>query len=258
MKIIKFYVAACMVLGAGLFSYAQQASVVGQGYHNESDFGKFYIRLGVNLPQGHFKSKFDPAIPVYENIGENGGMQASTGFAAELGRYFFFHSDPINDLFKVGLDATFISFAYNPFEWPGVSNYSGVSRYDLTTISMKLGPVVSFNVFEDVYADVFAKVVPTVVSSMNEAPDFDVEDAAGNYEEFSFYDEDPVIFGWKSDFGVNLRYRKGTLTLGYEAGSFNTTSYYYRSSEATGESGGTIEQKMPMGVFQVKLGLQFY
>ncbi|SKB47241.1 hypothetical protein SAMN05660226_01527 [Parapedobacter luteus] len=253
MKVIKYCIAVYLVFAvAG--AHGQAASVVGQGY-DESDFGKLYLRLGVNLPQGHFSNQFDPNIPIFENIGTNGGMQAGTGFNFELGRYFFFHSEPINDLFKVGLDATFLSLGYNSFEWPGLSSSSGSGKYDLTTIAMKFGPVISFNVLEDVYADVFAKVAPTVVSSF-EAPEFYIEDNDGNYAEFSFYDEDPVIFGWKSDFGVNLRYKKGTLTLGYESGSFNSKSYYYISNEGMTE-GGTVEQKMPMGVFQIKLGIQF-
>ncbi|SEL90463.1 hypothetical protein [Parapedobacter koreensis] len=255
MKIIKCCIAAYLVFALGQ-AYAQQASVAGQGYYDESDFGKFYLRIGINLPQGHLKNKFDPAIPVYENMGKNGGMQASTGFNFELGRYFFFHEDPIHDLFKVGLDATFLSLGYNAFEWPALPSSSGSGKYDLTTIAVKFGPVVSFNVFEDVYADVFAKFAPTVVSSF-EAPDFYIEDGSGNYTEFSFYSDNPILFGWKGDFGVNLRYKKGTLTLGYESGSFNTKSYYYVSDGAGTEDGGIFEQKMPMGIFQVRLGVQF-
>ena len=259
MKLItKLSITVSMALFVTL-SFAQQATVVGHRQYNESDYGRFYIRLGVNLPQGHFKSKFDPNIPIFENIGTRGGMQAGTGANLELGRYFFLHSEPINDLFKVGLDATFLSVEYNPFDWGAMDNTIELDKYDLTTVSVKLGPVVSFNVFEDFYADVFAKVAPTLVTSISGVPEFYEEDAVGNYTEFSFHDEEPVIFGWKSDFGINLRYRKVTLTFSHVSGSFNTTPYYYQYNAATDqEIDGSFKQKMPVANFQVKLGFQLF
>lgn len=259
MKILlKFGVIMSLTLIAGS-SHAQQASVITRGQYLESDYGKLYIRLGVNLPQGHFKNDFDPSIPIYENIGTRGGMQAGTGVSLELGRYFFLHSEPINDLFMVGLDATFLSVGYNPFDWGAMDHTVELDKYDLTTIGMKLGPVVSFNVYEDFYADIFAKVAPTLVTSMSGGPEFYEDDAAGNYSEFSLFDEQPVLFGWKSDFGVNLRYRKVTLTFNYESGSFNATPYYYQYNAVTDqEIDGSFKQKMPMGIFQVKLGIQLF
>ncbi len=259
MKIfLKFGAMLSLALVTG-FSYAQQATVVGRGQYNESDYGRFYIRLGVNLPQGHFKNKFDPTIPIYENIGTRGGIQAGTGANLELGRYFFLHAEPINDLFKVGLDATFLSVGYNQFDWGAMDNTVDMDKFDVLTAGVKLGPVVSFNVIDDFYADVFAKIAPTMLASTSGFPEFYEEDVAGNYEEFYFHDaESPIVFGWQSDFGVNLRYRKVTLTLSHVSGSFNITPYYYRYNATTDEEfDGSFEQKMPVANFQVKLGIQF-
>ncbi|WP_353126257.1 hypothetical protein [Parapedobacter pyrenivorans] len=231
MKAIRYCIAVCMAFGMAHLSYAQQATVVRQGYNNESDYGKFYLRVGASFLNNDFITQL--------NDGEIGdGYSAPTGLNFELGRYFFLQSEPVADLFKVGIDATFLSIGYNPLKWNDPDDPSYSEKFDLTTVGVKLGPVISFNPLGDLYVDAFAKVAPTVLTSI-----------AG------LEDVESVLFGWKSDFGVNLRYKKVTLTAGYESGSFKYDSYEY--DEVT-DIESSSKEKFPMGMFQVKLGLQFY
>jgi len=221
--------------------------VYGQQF-NESDFGKFYLRLGVNLPQGHFKNAFDAEIPLYQNIDEKGGMSAKTGINVEFGKYYFLHEDPIQEMIKVGLDATFLSAGYHPIEWPGEAEENSLNLF---TFSVKLGPVVSFNVMEDFYADVFIKAVPTLITSSSGIYYFK-EMSAGD-ESLDLFSDSPNIFALRSDIGVNLRYKKTSLTLSYESGKVKTSSWYSK-----GEDYMEYQGKMPMGIFQAKVGFQLY
>ena len=43
-----------------------------QGYYNESDYGKFCICLGVNIPQGAFRKAIDASVPLFENVSKDG------------------------------------------------------------------------------------------------------------------------------------------------------------------------------------------
>jgi len=235
MKIIRFGVIASLLLGVGFLSQAQQASVVGQGYYQGSDFGKFYLRVGASFLNNDFVKQLN-----------DGGLldeyDAPTGLNFELGRYFFLHSEPVADLFKVGLDASFLSLGYNPIKWndPDDPGYSEMT--DFTTVGVKLGPVISFNPLGDFYTDAFVKLAPTVLTSLTDMEDLET-----------------VLFGLKSDVGINLRYKKVTLTAGYESGAFKYDAYVDEYNEETGEyTEYSTKEKFPMGLFQIKLGLQFY
>jgi hypothetical protein len=235
MKIIKFCVAAYLAFGTGLFSYAQHASVVGQGQYNVSDYGKFYLRVGASFLNNDFLKQLND-----DEVGN--AYSAPTGLNFELGKYFFLHSEPVADLFKVGVDATFLSLGYNPLKWNDPEDPSYSEKSDFTTIGVKLGPVISFNPLGDIYVDAFVKVAPTILTSVAAMEDLE-----------------SVLFGWKSDAGVNLRYRKLTLTAGYESGSFKYNSANGEYDEATGTYvDSSTKEKFPMGMFQIKLGLQFY
>ena len=220
MNITKLLVACCVAIGISIGVQAQQASVVGQGHYSDSDFGKFYVRVGANFMNGDL-------IPLLNGDDMDGMYSASTGVNLEIGRYFFLHAEPIADLFKVGLDASFLSLGYNPIKWNDPDDPGYSETMDLSTVSVKLGPVISFNPVSDLYADAFVKLAPTVLTSISDMVDMG---------------ETP--FALKSDVGVNLRYKKVTVTAGYESGSF----------EYDVETG----ERMPMGMFQLKLGLQFY
>ena len=67
-----------------------------------------------------------------------------------------------------------------------------------------------------------------------------------------FNTDDHVNFGFKTDFGVTLRYRKVTLTASYEAGTVNVPITHYQHDGTTGSIYDTaaqeIDRKMPMGM----------
>lgn len=250
---------ACAV--ASLFvggAFAQQVTVANQGYYNESDYGKFYIRLGVNIPQGAFGKAIDASVPLYENIAKDGAIGAELGATMELGRYFFFHEDPINDLFKVGLDATFFSFGYNMGK-SLPSPDEAADPFDFVTGSVKLGPVVSFNPVEDFYADIFVKAAPTVLLSFEPPYHFKGDPYDPDAEMLYFNTDEDVAFGLKTDVGISLRYKKVTFTASYESGTFEVPVTYYQNdgSESVYDTAPQeMDRKMPMGVLQLKLGLQ--
>ncbi|MGV3762077.1 hypothetical protein [Parapedobacter sp.] len=252
---------ACVV--ASLFvtsAVAQQATVANQGYYNESDYGKFYIRLGVNIPQGGFGKALDAAVPLYENIAKDGAIGAELGATMELGRYFFFHEDPISDLFKVGLDATFFSFGYNMGK--SLPHPDEVADpFDFVTGSVKLGPVVSFNPMEGFYADIFVKAAPTVLLSFEPPYHFKGDIYDPDAEVLYFNTDENVNFGLKTDMGITLRYRKMTFTASYESGTFEVPITYYENDGSESVYDNTpqeMDRKMPMGVLQLKLGLQMF
>ena len=236
MNLFKLSATLCVVLGTLFVAQAQQAPVVGQGHYNDSDFGKFYVRVGLSFPSNDLITQL--------NDGDFDGTYSSkTGINAEIGRYFFFHSEPIADLLKVGLDASFFSFGYNPMSWTDAGDPDFADDTDLTSMAVKLGPVISFNPLEDFYADAFVKMAPTLLTSMS--------GMIGLQEE--------LLFGLKTDVGINLRYKKLTLTAGYESGSFKNVFDSGEYNEDTGQLvEHTSEKKLPMGMFQLKLGLQFY
>jgi len=225
----------CIAFGTLFFAQAQQATVVGQRQYSEPDFGKFYLRFGASFLNNDFLKQL--------NDGElDDAYSAPTGLNFELGKYFFMHSEPIAGLFKVGLDASFLSLGYNPLTWNDPDDVDYAEKTDLTTAGVKLGPVISFNPLENFYADAFVKLAPTILTSMSEMEDLE-----------------EVLFGLKSDVGINLRYKKVTLTAGYESGAFKYDSYNSEYNEETGEYiEHTTKEKFPMGMFQIKLGLQFY
>lgn len=233
MKVIKICLVFSIAVGSVISAYAQQATVVGQGYYDESDFGKFYLRIGASFLESNFlKHLNDGAIEIGEEVLEN-RYTGSTGLNLELGSYYFLHSEPIADLLKVGLDVTFLSLGYIPIEykWGDLEEYDLLNTSsDFTTIGAKIGPVISFNPLYNLYVDAFAKAAPTLLTSLTDM------DAL-----------EEVLFAWKSDIGVNLRYKKGTLTASYEGGTFkpDPADFLYQ------------EPKIPMGMFQIKLGLQF-
>ncbi len=247
--------AMCFVGGV----VAQQVTAVNQAYHNESDYGKFYVRLGVNIPQGAFGKALDTSVPLYENIAKDGAVGADLGATMELGKYFFFHEDPINDLFKVGLDATFFSFGYNMGKSLPHPD-EGSDPFDFVTASVKLGPVVSFNPVEDFYADIFVKAAPTVLLSFEPPYHFKGDIYDPDSEVLYFNTDENVNFGLKTDVGVTLRYRKVTLTASYESGTFNVPVTYYQNNggESVYDEAQEMDRKMPMGVLQLKLGLQLF
>src|SRR5690606_4488076 len=220
---------ACVV--ASLFvggAFAQQVTAANPGYYNESDYGKFYVRVGVNIPQGGFGKALDTSIPLIDNIAKDGAIGAELGATMELGKYFFFHEDPINDLFKVGLDATFFSFGYNM----GKSlphDGEEADPFDFVTASVKLGPVVSFNPIEDFYADIFFKVAPTVLLSFEPPYHFKGSIYEPDSEVLYFNTDENTDFGLRTDVGVTLRYRKVTLTASYESGTFEVPVTYYQN-----------------------------
>ena len=220
MNITKLSAALCVAIGTFFCAQAQQASVVGQGYSGGSDFGKFYLRVGASFMNSDLATELNGGDP-------DGDYTVSTGVNLEIGRYFFLHADPVADLFKIGLDASFLSLGYNPIKWSDPDDPGYTENTDLSTVSVKLGPVISFNPLPDFYADAFVKLAPTLLTSVT------------NIDEM---EETP--FALRSDVGVNLRYKKVTVTAGYESGKFKPSS--------------EDDEKFPMGMFQLKLGLQFY
>jgi len=235
MNISKLSATLCVAFGTLFFAQAQQASIVGQGYYDEPDFGKFYLRLGASFLNNDFVKQLNDSDL-------EGAYSAPTGLNFEIGRYFFLHSEPVADLFKVGLDASFLSLGYNPLKWNDPDDPDYVEKTDFTTVGVKLGPVISFNPLPSFYADAFVKLAPTILTSMSEMEDLE-----------------EVLFGLKSDVGINLRYKKVTLTAGYESGKFKYNSYNSEYNEETGDyTEHTTQEKFPMGMFQLKLGLQFY
>jgi len=235
MNITKLSAAFCVAFGSFFCVQAQQASVVGQGYYNEPDYGKFYLRVGASFLNNDFVKQLNEG-----DLDE--AYSAPTGLNFEIGKYFFLHSEPVADLFKVGLDASFLSLGYNPLKWNDPDDPGYSEKTDLTSVGVKLGPVISFNPLENFYADAFVKLAPTMLTSLSEMEDLE-----------------EVLFGLKSDVGINLRYKKITLTAGYESGAFKYDSYDSEYNEETGEyTENTTKEKFPMGMFQIKLGLQFY
>ena len=257
MKVVACAVACLWVGGVS----AQQVTVASQGYYNESDYGKFYIRLGVNIPQGSFGKPLDTAIPLIDNFTKDGAYGTDLGVGMELGRYFFFHEDPISDLFKVGLDATFASLGVNMGK-SLPSPDEAADPFDFVTGSVKLGPVVSFNPLDDFYADIFVKAAPTLLLSLEPPYHFrgDPQDADGEVAYFGT--DDNVFFGFKTDIGVTLRYRKVTLTASYESGTFDVPVVYFQGDGSSSSIYDTepmeVDREMPMGMLQLKIGLQMY
>ncbi|PPL04688.1 hypothetical protein [Parapedobacter indicus] len=256
---LKNTVAGIALMLFAVNTFAQQATVAGKGY-KESDFGKFYVRLGVSIPQGAFGKAFDLSVPLYENISKNGGVGADLGVNAEIGKYFFFHEDPINDLFKVGLDAAFFSFGYNMGKSKPHPDEEA-EAFDFVTGAVKLGPVVSFNVSGDFYADVFFKLAPTALLSFEPPYHFKGGIYEPDAEVLYFNTDEKVNFAFKTDFGINLRYRRVTLTASYESGTFNVPMTYYQNDgaeEVYDTEPREMDGKMPMGLFQLKLGIQAF
>ncbi len=243
-----------------LGAMAQQATVTSMKYYGNTDFGKFYLRLGVNIPQGAFGKSFDTSIPLNENIGKDGGIGAGLGANFELGRYYFFHDEPIGGILKVGLDATFLSLGYNGGKSAPHPDEES-SPFDFVTAAVKFGPVASVNVTGDLFADVFFKLAPTAMISFNAPYHFKGGLYSPGSEVLYFDNEEEVGFALRTDVGVNLRYRKVTLTASYESGNFNVPVVYYHN-DGSGDIYETepleFDAKMPMGRLQLKLGLQLF
>lgn len=228
MKPINAFFAACILCCTAFASFSQQASVVGQHYYTGADYGRFYLRAGVNLLSKEFVDHLNTKT-IY------GSFNVPNGWNFEMGRYYFLHEEPVAELLKVGLDATFLSFGYNPFRWEDSQSSVSYENADYTTAGLKLGPVVSVNPVGDLYVDAFWKLAPTILTSFSDLTEMD-----------------GVSFSWKNEIGINLRYHRFTVTAGYESGSFKNTVYLHGYGE------DSFTETIPMGMLQVKAGIQFF
>jgi hypothetical protein len=144
-KLIIFFVMAAF---AGQMAYSQPASK------------PMYVRLQYVSPIGQYSDFF------------------SAGIGTEFGKHFYFNT-MLFDVVQPGIDLTFVEFALNfgdrynyneqgdvingKIKRKGVDCFFSSDGGFLSTIGIKLGPVITYNIIDDLFADFYVKYAPAFI-----------------------------------------------------------------------------------------------
>ena len=248
---------AVMLLAVTVQLHAQERSAYRAGY----------LRLGINVLGDPLDQSLSPISNIFDNR-----YGASKGYVFEIGHIFYFGPEDTKSPLNIGLDWTYFSLSYNKLnKWAEYGENSGAETVIIggkrTAIgaSTKIGPVLSFNLIEQIVIDARFQLAPTL-----RYHDFSYMENGGMADEryFSFTNysreiEEPdfnaesiknrIGFGIAKSFGLTLR-RKGLgVSLDYITG--DVKSYYEASNSNIGEVSG--KDKIPYSMVQWTLNLTF-
>ena len=248
---------ALMLLAVTVQLHAQERSAYRAGY----------LRLGINVFGDPLDQRMSPISNIFDNR-----YGASNGYVFEIGRIFYIGPEDTKSFLNIGLDWTYLSLNYNKLDkWAEYGENSGAENIAIggkrvaIGASTKIGPVLSFNLIEQVVIDARFQLAPTVryydfsymenegmpgeryfsftnYSREIEEPDFDAESIKNR-----------IGFGVAKSFGLTLR-RKGLgVSTDYIAG--DVKSYYEAANSNFGEVSG--KDKIPYSMVQLTLNVTF-
>ncbi len=217
--------------------------------------GQSYLRISFTQPMGEYKDYYN------------------SGFGLETGRMFpLFVVEPEYNL-TTGLDLTFLYTSFNfgkehlYGDYPLISSTTGTSIVTplqtqgglLWNLGVKVGPMVSMDIVNDLSVDLSFQYVPTVVFSFRKGPKEESVSVAN--QETDMKSAASVSFAHRFSLKGSLRYQHFIFGLEY---LFGSTTLHYGSpiipSWQKGTPGtykGLKEKEMGLGTLVLSLGLTF-
>ncbi|MDR1848233.1 MAG: hypothetical protein LBR17_09015 [Bacteroidales bacterium] len=182
------------------------------------DFKKNYVRLQYVNPIGQYSDYY------------------SAGVGAEYGKHFYFNT-MLFDVLKPGIDLTFVEFAinfgdrYNYNEQAdllnGKINRKGIDCWFysdggfLSTVGVKLGPVITYNIVDDLFADFYIKYAPSLVWGSRTMNFVDMDN-----DHRTIDDPSSMFVGFVHRFSMGLNLKYSFFTFGIELLFGKTTLNY--------------------------------
>ena len=212
------------------------------------DFPKHevYIQGSVLFPTGVYGEEYNPSVSnstaeesITRNMeGEIGGFGASTGFAAEIGEYFYYNNNPVQT--AGGLRVTFLSFGLTPFSWGEDTNYifSDAEYKTMYTFGMKLGPCLRHILHKNWVMRLYYQFCFNINSRAEWY--YDDNNNYSYYTEYNgqqyriTYTNDNASFksgtglGIKHELGGNLSYRNFLFGVSFNFGKVSYKSVHYQ------------------------------
>ncbi|MDR1725552.1 MAG: hypothetical protein LBR28_04090 [Bacteroidales bacterium] len=190
-KILLFAVITAFI--GNMTSYSQDVS---------ANLKQNYVRLQYAKPMGEFSDYL------------------GAGFGAEYGRHFYFNTKMFNRIIP-GIDVTFVEFALNfgdrynfnenntgtqyMFWRQDTGCFANLDAGFLSTVGVKLGPVFTINIVEDLYADLYLKYAPSLVwgsRTLNYETAHQPHELVGEEEASMFWG---IVH--RFDMGMNIKYK---------------------------------------------------
>ncbi|MDR0789281.1 MAG: hypothetical protein LBO06_00640 [Bacteroidales bacterium] len=242
-----------------LLAAAVLTSSIAMSQDDVQDLKKNYVRLQYVAPIGAYSDFF------------------SSGIGAEYGRHFYFNTMWF-DCITPGIDITFAEVAlnfgnrYNYNEQGDILNgmmtRKGVNCFFysdggfLSTVGVKLGPVFTYNIVDDLFADFYIKYAPSFIWGSRSLNFVDMTDAHRAIEDMSsMY----AGFAHRLSTGLNIKYR--FFTFGIEFLFGKTTMNFSKeivpqAIDPIPNNGSdtwrlTDEKKLGLNTFKITIGYLF-
>lgn len=254
-------------LSATLFAYGQITK--------DGRASRGYLRLGFSNFGQELKddlsnfsvnggSGFEGETSLLANARE-GRYGSKRGYAFEFGRNYYFHKNSLLPVFdaRLGVDWTQLSLTYNQLDLSDAAAIDEANGYEVegtsffaASASSKIGPVFSFSPINKLVIDV--RVQLAAIYNFTSVDYYAYNESTEEEKYFSFFpeeaeDEDGLSaitkagnFGFKTNYGVTVRYAGLGLALDYFPGKIKSS---YQSNEGSGE------EKFKNNMFQIKLSL---
>lgn len=193
-------------------------AIFAQDEHAPLDRG-FYVNLGVSVPSSSYLTPKSSLL-----LDGDFSYEFKPGLHFEIGNKFYFGA-PIADVLRIGLDVS----------WIGIqSNSSSIfdTKFQVVNIQpIKLGPLVSYALNDNMAIDVKYSLVPTIGIA------FDEDDAE-------------TLAGALSELALAYRFKILSVGLAYQFGTVKFTE-----DLAEGEDLG-LDYSLKMNAFRVLVGIK--
>jgi hypothetical protein len=217
-----------------------------------------YFALNRVKPIGVFSSKVNSSTLYINDIyGQKTGFGAEDGYGIEFGKLYFLkdlefpNNTKLPENMKLGINANFVNFSFFKYNWKRVGDIS-FNESLVSTASIKVGVLYSYNPANNLFVDAFVNVSPTMLMIAN-TEGFDGVTT-------SFLSTENVGYGLKYDFGLNFRFSRLLLGCFWNMGSTKHTFQYSTDNFSIGASAKEFEfvnSSFKSSTFNIKLGVLF-
>ena len=166
MKPVLIFMCLLLVTTEIVYSQEQQASSAPEPFKPETKnhiHSGFYIKLGGVFPMGNFTANHQNLYPYQGKIDTINFNAARFGGAFELGYLIYLGPSFAGKHLRAGIDATFMTFSFNPTNQVLPANSSSTKKYEYWYIfgGQEFGPVLTINPVDRLMIDLSYKVNAT-------------------------------------------------------------------------------------------------
>lgn len=204
-----------------------------------------YLKAGFSVPVGRFGQSPTATQSMIASFNGKDGTGAKLGFNFELGGIYHISNTVLPEKFLFGIDGG-MHFTSNPIDWSSLEMPGKYENSAFYFFGLKIGPIVSYVVNEDIILDGFFKVNP--VGSLAGILDY----SESGYKATIGGTKD-MTFGFKKSIGVNLRYK--ALLLGAEL-NWGRINFDIKEEYSVG-GGHNYTVKTPTTMVLLTAGIKF-